>query len=269
MPPNYSLPTVDDIPTDSGELLKVTSAFNMQSCVGHLGFLQHIGRPDISLALKILSTATTKFGTKHVSLAKHCMRYLQATKKVPLVLRSGYARDIQIFTDASHASHPDHRRSITSVVVKLAGCTVFWCCLYQKIVSHSSCESELIALDKGATIGHLIVRITTILGAPQDSPVEIFVDNRSTIDITSGNPIQPGRNLHVHARYFFVRDCVIDKYYIIHHLPSTEQVADILCTYKSSATFAHLFKFLLGCCRVAPDPSSGTYVWDTSLLHLS
>jgi len=268
MPSNYQLPTAADIPEDPVELAEITSTFDMQSCVGHLGFLQHIARPDLSLVLKILSTATVKFGKKHIELARHAMRYLQATKHVGLVLRSGFARELQIYTDASHASHPDHRRSITGVIGKLCGCTIFWCCLYQKLVSHSSCESELIALDKGATIGHYLARISSILGAPQTESISIFVDSKSTIDITSGNPIQPGRNLHVHARYFFVRDCVIDKYYKIHHLPSAEQLADILCVFKSSATFKHLFRLLMGCCRVEINSSSGAYAWNTSLLHL-
>jgi len=268
MPSNYQIPTAADIPEDPQELESITSSFDMQSCVDHLGFLQHIGRPDLSLVLKILSTATVKFGKAHIELARHAMRYLQATKHVTLVLRAGFARELQIYTDASHASHPDHRKSITGVVVKLCGCTIYWCCLYQKIVSHSSCESELIALDKGATIGHLLARLTGIIGAPQTQPISIFVDSQSAIDITSGNPIQPGRNLHVHARYFFVRDCVIDKTYEVHHLPSSEQLADILCVFKSSATFKHLFKLLMGCCRVEIDPKSGAYAWNTALLHI-
>ncbi len=39
---------------------------------------------------------------------------------------------------------------------------------------------------------------------------QLFVANTSTI-IIAGNPIQPVRNAHVHARYYYVRDLAWDN----------------------------------------------------------
>ena len=193
------------------------------------------------------------------------MRYLRSTANMPLSMRAGFKRKLQIFTDASHAGDPDTRRSISGVVIKLAGNTVFWCSLYQKIVSHSSCESELMALDKGATVGQYVTWLLEVMGGPTQSAVTIFVDNKSTIDVSS-NPIQPGRNLHVYARYFYIRDLVYAKVYELQHLGSELQVSDVLCTYKSSENFRKLCVLLMRCAVVHTQDESAP-AWDLSLIH--
>ena len=141
------------------------------------------------------------------------MCFLKATARQPLIFRAGFARRcIQIFTDASHAGDTDTRKSVSGIVIKIGGNTVTWASLFQRIVSHSSCESELMALDKGATIGQHIKWLAEQMGADIVSPIHVFIDNQSTINISS-NPVQAGRNLHVHARYFYVRDLVYAKEY--------------------------------------------------------
>jgi hypothetical protein len=166
----------------------------------------------------------------------------------------------QIFTDASHASCVDTRRSIVSIVVKLGGNTVFWKNMYTKIVSHSSTESELMALDVGATIGEMMRWLIESMGGPLQGRIQIFVDNQGTISISS-NPIQSGRNLHVHARYFYVRDLVYDGMFVIDHLATDLQIADIGCTFKSVISFLALRDYLLNCARVQRD-ANGVASWE-------
>ena len=264
--PSGQMPSEKDVPSDTAEQKALTREFDMYSAVGYLNYLQCIARPEISYPLKILSRFTQRYGRKHIQLAKHMMRWLKGTAEVPLVLRTGFPLYLQIFTDASHAGDVDTRRSMTGIVIKLAGNTVFWCCKYQKIVSHSSCESELMSLDKGATVGQYLSWIAGIMGVGQKGPIDIFVDNRSTIDITT-NPIQPGRNLHVHARYFYVRDLVLAKEYNIWHLYTKNQIADVLCSFKGLPNFKQLYPLLIGCARIVRTEGDH-WEWDTSLLQV-
>lgn len=194
------------------------------------------------------------------------MRWLKGAMHIPLVIQSGFSRTLQIFTDASHAGCPDTRRSMTGVVMKLGGNTVFWLCVWQKIISHSSCESELMALDRGATIGLLIQRVSAFLGGRNIRPIDVFVDNQSTIDISGPNPLQPGRNLHVHARFFFIKQLTGWKDYKIWHLPSGEQVADIMVTFKGAGIFKYLFVLIMGCARIQRD-RHGRLAWNVGHLH--
>jgi hypothetical protein len=218
-------------------------------------------RPDIGQVLKILSRFTKTFGKRHVEYAKHLLRYLKGTASLGLTYRTGYPLYYQVFTDASHASCIDTRRSIVSIVVKLGGNTVYWKNMFTKIVSHSSTESELMALDVGATIGEMLRWLVESIGGPIQGRIQIFVDNQGTISIAS-NPIQSGRNLHVHARYFYVRDLVYDDQFVIDKIPTELQVADIGCTFKGTASFLSLRDCLMECARVVHD-GSGNPNWET------
>ena len=272
-------PSKADVPVDVAEQDKIRAEFDMRSACGHLNYIQMISRPDISLPLKILSKYMGAYGRRHVALAKHVMRYLKGSAGLPLIFRGGGKQGVQVFTDASHAGDPDGRRSITGVVIKVNGCTVFWLCAYQKIVSHSSCESELMALDKGVTVGVFVRWLVGVISHLTFGTTSIFVDNRSTIDISS-NPVQPGRDRHIHARYFYVRDCVAAGSFRVRHIRSELQVADILCSFKGMPNFRTLLALIMGCATVELDTSASsdgserkgnnscpTLKWNASLLQ--
>jgi hypothetical protein len=78
------------------------------------------------------------------------------------------------------------------------------------------------------------------------------VDNQGTIDIST-NPVQSGRNLHVHARYYYVRDLVYDDQFGVYHLPTGLQVADVGCIFKGGPSFRSLRDILVETARVIHD----------------
>ena len=232
----------------------------MEALVGHANYINLCTRPDIGQVLKPLARYTTNFGKRHVEWAKYLLRYLRGTQAQCLVYRAGFPMYAQIFTDASHASEPDTRRSITSVVVKIGGNTVYWKSSFTSIVCHSSCESELMALDVGATILQMVRWLVEAIGGPIQGTIQLFVDNQGTIDISS-NPVQSGRNLHVHARYYYVRDLVYEEGAEICKIPTDLQVADVGCTYKSTETFKKLRTVLMECARIVHN-ESGCPDWE-------
>jgi hypothetical protein len=252
------------VPTDPAELARCRALFDLRAACGHLTFLTGGARPDLLKGLKISSKFQRGWGVPHIRYTKHLMRWVATTISMPLTLRGGYDMGIQIFTDASHASDVDTRRSLLGILVKVRGNTCMWMSFYSGIVCHSSCESELMALDKGATIAMLIKWLCEVVGFPTTGPIQIFVDNQSAIDIST-NPVQSTRNLHVHARYFFVRDLVRIAAVKLYHLCSKDQLADILVTFKGTPSFHRLLRYLMGCAIVVVG-SDGKYRWDTSLL---
>ena len=90
--------------------------------------------------------------------------------------------------------------------------------------------------------------------------IQIFIDNTSTLTIAT-NPVQPGRNAHVHARYFYVRDLAYGNLVEIIHLSTGLQLADIGCTYKGGPTFLYLRKMLIECARIVID-EHGNPCWE-------
>jgi hypothetical protein len=259
------VPTLKDVPTDAKELALAKAEFDFPSFVGHANWLQQGTRPGISLALKICSKYMRAWGKAHIAFAHHVLRWLACTAAMPLYLRSGYDLGIQIFTDASHASDPDTRRSIIGFVVKVAGNTVAWSAQFSRIVSHSSCESELMALDRGVTISQYVGWIIELLGPRILKDVTaIFIDSQSALDL-SRNPIQPGRNLHIHARFFYVRDLLIAGAFALCKISSGNQIADVIVTFKGSDIYHYLLKLVMGCAKAVPN-EKGEIEWDTSLL---
>ena len=56
-------------------------------------------------------------------------------------------------------------------------------------------------------------------------PITIFVDNQAAIDLSS-NPIKTGRNLHMNARYFYIRDMVESQEIVVPLVNTQENDAD-------------------------------------------
>ena len=82
------------------------------------------------------------------------------------------------------------------------------------------------------------LQLTEAMGGTVITPVPIFVDNQGTISLAN-NPVGPNRNLHIHARYFYVRDLVDGKEYIVYYVNTKDQLADMLCIKAQH----HLFGF--------------------------
>ena len=117
------------------------------------------------------------------------------------------------------------------------------------------------ALDVGATNGEALRWLAQAMGGAIQGKIQIYVDNNGTISIAS-NPVQAGRNVHVHARYFYVRDLVYDEQLEVLPLPSDLQIADIGCSYNGTTNFLNLVPYLMSCALVVHDEHYNP-VWET------
>ena len=192
------------------------------------------------------------------------MRYLAGTKTLGITLKrvAPQLRNLlQTWTDSTHASDPDCRKSISGITIKLAGNLLLWKANFQKIVSHSSTESELMALDSGATLSQYTKWVCMAMGIAPILPIPIYIDNSSALDIST-NPLQPNRNVHVHARFFYVRDLIVALENTLVKIHTDDQVSDILVTFKTYDTFKRLRTLLLNCayCEMV----DGVVTWITT-----
>jgi hypothetical protein len=65
------------------------------------------------------------------------------------------------------------------------------------------------------------------------------MDSQSAMGMAE-NPIQNRRNRHIHARYFYVRELIANETIQLHKIPTADNLADILATYKDACTFLRL-----------------------------
>ncbi|XP_020549893.1 uncharacterized protein LOC110012101 [Sesamum indicum] len=145
-----------------------------------------------------------------------------------------------VYTDASWASCPDSRRSITGYCIFLGSSIVSWKTKKQMTVSRSSAEDEYHSM--GSAVCKLLW-ITYILCAFQVSfriPVSFWCDNQAAIHITA-NPVFHERTKHLDIDCHVV--CDQFKLGLIQptHVPGHNQLVDLFTKASSAADFACLF----------------------------
>ena len=133
-------------------------------------------RPDISFAAIKLSQYSTNPSRIHYDTLKDVYWYLKATEKEgiyfwrtelqmdlpvepsPICNHDGnynettiiqqkqdYANILSARVDSDHAGDVKHRKSVTGIVIKLAGSAVLFKTSYQQGFAHSSTEAEFVA----------------------------------------------------------------------------------------------------------------------------
>ena len=97
----------------------------------------------------------------------------------------------------------------------------------QKVVSHSSVESEYRGLANVASELLWIKTLLTELHILFFTPPVLFCDNLSATHLAA-HPILHAHTKHIEIDYHFIRDCVLHKPLLVKFTPSEEQLADIL-----------------------------------------
>ena len=62
--------------------------------------------------------------------------------------------------------------------------------------------------------------------SPTSTPL-VWCDNLSTV-LMAANPVQHARSKHIELDLYFVREKVASKQLMVQHIPSSEQLADVL-----------------------------------------
>jgi hypothetical protein len=94
-------------------------------------------------------------------------------------------------------------------------------------VALSSCEAEYIATASAATQA---LWLSTLLGellGKEVDVVELKVDSKSALALAK-NPVFHDKSKHIRIKYHFIKDCLEDGSIKASHIPTTDQVADIL-----------------------------------------
>ncbi|KAL6342162.1 hypothetical protein AAG906_004482 [Vitis piasezkii] len=112
-------------------------------------------------------------------------------------------------------------------------------CTKQKVVSHSSVESEYKGLANAASELIWIETFLTKLHIPFFTPLVLFCDNLNATHLAA-HPILHARTKHIEIDYHFIRDRVLHKSLLVKFTPSKEQLADVLTKSLSAPRFQSL-----------------------------
>jgi hypothetical protein len=197
-----------------------------QSIIGSLLYLALGTRPDIVHAVIMMSQFMVNPSEDHINKSLHIIRYVNTNLNSKIGYDGKQEEGFIAYADADWASDHISRKSVTGYIIKLAGGAVSWVSRKQKTVALSSTEAEYMCLSDTT---RQIVWIESLFKELNFdiSNVALCGDNQGAIFLAS-NPAQEHRSKHIDIRYHYIRECVEGKKVILHYVPTTEQIADIM-----------------------------------------
>ena len=261
--PIDSIPS-GDLPED--EQKEVTAIY--RSYVGMLTWLAISTRPDICVAVSLLSSFQQRPSKQHIESARYVGRYLLSTQEKGInfvhancsVTLEGYVHfpvdpdSPTAFADANwgpqDASHPSETnnkpitisstRSICGFFVFLGGAPIQWKCFKEARNSHSSCEAEIKATDECVKA---ILAFRNLLGDinfDTSAPTTVYNDNRGAIDWAQ--TMSNKRMRHYNIRENCVREAIHEFFDVsLLHVPGKQNPSDLLTKeHKSDSVYIEL-----------------------------
>jgi hypothetical protein len=254
----HAKPAYTPLPTDVNLALpdppatpEIMANYPFRELVGTLMYAFVATRPDIGYAVSQLSRFNNNYTKYQWNLALRVLRYLGTTASFGLRYSKTSEPQLNLrgYTDASFASDPDYRTSVSGRIITLNNDVIDFASSGQKHVSRSSCEAEYYALGQ-CTQQVLYLRLLLHeLGFPQLNPTPIFIDNTATITTAQNPTTNKNRTRHIDVAYHFVRQRISDKYIILRWISTIEQLADILTKALGQTTFDRLRAAILSSFR--------------------
>ncbi|XP_025636079.1 uncharacterized mitochondrial protein AtMg00810-like [Arachis hypogaea] len=234
--------------TTSGAVFDEPSLY--RSIVGGLQYAT-ITRPDIAFAVNEVSQFLHTPLEQHWKAVKRILRYLAGTSDMGLEFNKSEDFRILAFSDSDWAANPVDRKSTTGYCVFLGSNLISWSSRKQVSMSRSSTEAKFRALADVMTNTMWLQKLLFEMHFPQDSSPTLFCDNQSTV-LMSQNLILYSRSKHFKIDLHFVRNKVVQQQAHVVHIPSFDQIADVLTKPLSHDAFVR-FRTKL---RLVSQPSS-------------
>ena len=152
--------------------------------------------------------------------------------------------------DSDWAGDSKHRKSITGIILRLAGGTILYKTKFQDTIALSTTEAEFTAAcDAGKSI--LYVRsILDEINIPQDYATTSYIDNNGALMM--GNVQQPTRRTrHMDLKKFALLDWIKRDLILMKRVHTSLNGADTMTKQTGKQLFYRHYDYILG--RVIPD----------------
>jgi deoxyuridine 5'-triphosphate nucleotidohydrolase len=250
--------------------------FGYRQAIGELIYAMVTCRPDISYSVIKLSQYSTRPTQIHFDAIKNIYRYLNKTKDegihywrqtprddLPLIknpeckldnnydersitTREQTQKDILIgAVDSDYAGDTTHRRSVSGIILTLAGGTILYKSKFQETRAMSSTEAEFTA---AAEAGKYILYVRSILeqiGIPQHHATILYEDNQGAL--LMANAQQPTkRTRHMDIKHFVIQDWVLLDLIRLERISTGDNYADVMTKATGRTIFYRHMNFILG-----------------------
>lgn len=196
------------------------------SAIGSLMYLMHCTRPDIAFAVCKLSRYTSNPSGEHWKAISRVFGYL--TKTIGLGLfYNDFPATLEGYTDASWITDEKDNMSTSGWLFLLGGGAISWASKKQTCISHSTMESEFIALaaagKEAEWIRNLLLDIK--LWPKPMPPISLHCDSQATLSRAYSSTYN-GKSRHISLRHEFVRQLIKDGIITIMYVKTSKNLAD-------------------------------------------
>ena len=232
-------------PTVDYQVKSDETLHTIQEEIGKLRFLADKTRPDIATAVGQLGQNAAEPSLVQTKGLKILGEYLKHTHPAEPLRLGGSDSEIILFGYSDASNQPqDKSRLGYCFYLSLDSGIIFARSHRAKSVSHSSCESEIMAIDEAVRQVIWLRGFLEELGFTQNTPTVIYTDSQSAIALCE--TFNVGSNsVHLTMRLNYLHECIENKIIRLVYINTDDQVADILTKILPIHTHKRLTKRLL------------------------
>ncbi|BBH02980.1 transposable element gene [Prunus dulcis] len=205
------------------------SQLKYSQMIGSLLYIANKTRPDIAYAVGRLSRYTHNPSKEHWNALERVFKYLRGTIDYSLCYK-GFPNVVEGYSDANWITDNEEVKSTSGYIFLLGGAAISWGSKKQTIISRSTMESELIALDTTCTEAEWIKSL--LMDMPMvEKPLpalSIHCDCKATIDLVKQSHTNRKMNRHIHVRYKSMKSLLSKNIVSLEYVKSENNIADQL-----------------------------------------
>jgi len=221
----------------------------LQVVHGSLRYIVDTLRSDAASALGMLSKTVSRpiNGMEAMKLHVDIVEYLNRTKDISLIL-GGKVSEIKLcaFSDASRREQSDSKGRLGIVIYAHPQCgAILVKSVKEQTVSHSSMESEIMAIDMA--IRHIVAIRTMLdeLGFKQEYPTLIYIDSKSGKELCDSLRVTD-KSRHFNSKLNYIRQEINVRSVELVFIPGNLNVADIMTKNLAAPKYKRFRSWLMG-----------------------
>lgn len=229
------------------------SQLKYSQMIGSLVYIANKTRPDLNYAVGRLSRYTHNPSKDHWTALERVFKYLRGTLDFSLCYKR-FPGVVEGYSDANWISDSSDVKSTSGYAFLLGGAAISLGSKKQTIITRSTTESELVALDiaciEAEWIKDFLLEIP-IVSKPLPA-ISLHCDNKSVIELVKQAHSNKKMNRHIYVRYKSVRSLLNKEVVSLNFVKSEQNIADQLT--KGLSRNVVLYHGNLFCALVSSNP---------------
>jgi len=202
-------------------------------------------RPDVLFATSVLSSKASRPTINDWNLLVYLIGYLRAFPTLQIIYTSSNQsrsnwNKVELYIDASWCLYSDAKGQ-SGCILKLFGNTIMFKTSKQTIVTKSSTESEIVAVDDYLPYGIWLMNLLRELGQEYECGLIVYQDNTSGVKIINKGHGNFKRTKHFINKFYWIKQFVDDGSVEFKYLATDDMIADF---FTKSITGLKFYTFI-------------------------